>query len=186
MSNRTIITLSNSYSDFGRQHMINTILNRMIAYNAGDPKRIQHAVKVFSFAQIIARNEQCTEELVFTLSMAAILHDIGIHNAEEKYHSSAGNYQEREGPPVAEKLMEDLPIEKSVKNRILYLISNHHTYTNIDGIDYQILIEADFLVNIFEDELHKESIDSIRKNIFRTPSGLGLLDKLYGQVYHDS
>ncbi len=159
--------------------MINTMLNRMIAYNAGDPVRIQHAVKVFAFAQNIARNEQCAEDLVFILSMAAILHDIGIHNAEEKYHSSAGNYQEREGPPVAEKLMEDLPMEKSVKDRILYLIGNHHTYTNINGIDYQILIEADFLVNIFEDRLHKESIDSIKKNIFRTKSGITLLDTLY-------
>ena len=159
--------------------MINTMLNRMIAYNAGDPVRIQHSVKVFAFAQNIARNEQCSENLVFTLSMAAILHDIGIHNAEEKYHSSAGNYQEREGPPVAEKLMEDLPMEKSVKDRILYLIGNHHTYTNINGIDYQILIEADFLVNIFEDRLHKESIDSIKKNIFRTKSGITLLDTLY-------
>lgn len=159
--------------------MINTMLNRMIAYNAGDPVRIQHAVKVFAFAQNIARNEQCAEDLVFILSMAAILHDIGIHNAEEKYHSSAGNYQEREGPPVAEKLMEDLTMEKSVKDRILYLIGNHHTYTNIDGVDYQILIEADFLVNIFEDGLHKESIDSIKKNIFRTKSGITLLDTLY-------
>lgn len=159
--------------------MINTMLNRMIAYNAGDPARIQHALKVFAFAQNIAQNEQCPEELVFTLSLAAILHDIGIRNSEEKYHSSAGNYQEREGPPVAEKLMEDLTIEKSVKDRILYLIGNHHTYTNIDGIDYQILIEADFLVNIFEDGLHKDSIDSIRKNIFRTPSGITLLDTLY-------
>ena len=159
--------------------MINTMLNRMIAYNAGDPVRIQHAVKVFAFAQNIARNEQCSEDLVFILSMAAILHDIGIHNAEEKYHSSAGNYQEREGPPVAEKLMEDLTMEKSVKDRILYLIGNHHTYTNIDGVDYQILIEADFLVNIFEDRLHKESIDSIKKNIFRTKSGITLLDTLY-------
>jgi HD superfamily phosphodiesterase len=141
--------------------------------------RIQHSVKVFAFAQNIARNEQCSEDLVFTLSLAAILHDIGIRNAEEKYHSSAGNYQEREGPPVAEKLMEDLTMEKSVKDRILYLIGNHHTYTNINGIDYQILIEADFLVNIFEDRLHKESIDSIKKNIFRTKSGITLLDTLY-------
>ena len=77
-------------------------------------------------------------------------------------------------------------MEKSVKDRILYLIGNHHTYTNINGIDYQILIEADFLVNIFEDRLHKESIDSIKKNIFRTTAGLGLLDKLYGQVYRDT
>jgi len=42
------------------------------------------------------------------------------------------------------------------------LIGNHHTYDKIDGIDFQILVEADFLVNIYEDEINKESIKSIK------------------------
>lgn len=69
-------------------------------------------MKVFSFARNIAINEQCSDETIFTLSAAAILHDIGIHNSEKKYNSSAGNYQELEGPPVAEELMKDLAIDK--------------------------------------------------------------------------
>ena len=43
---------------------------------------------------------------------AAILHDIGIHKAEEKYKSSAGNYQEIEGPPIAKAIMEKLQFKK--------------------------------------------------------------------------
>lgn len=53
--------------------MINTILNKMIAYNAGDAKRINHAIKVFTFAQNIALNEQCSDNLFFIISAAAIL-----------------------------------------------------------------------------------------------------------------
>ena len=33
----------------------------------------------------------------------------------------------------------------------MQLLSINHTYNNIDEIDYQILVEADFLVNIMED-----------------------------------
>ena len=160
--------------------MINTILTRMIKYNASDPKRINHAVKVYSFARNIAINEQCSDEAVFTLSVAAILHDIGIHNSEKKYHSSAGHYQEKEGPPVAEELIKDLAIDKKTRDRILYLIGNHHTYANIDGIDYQILVEADFIVNIYEDGLDHDAVESIKKNIFKTESGISLLNALYG------
>lgn len=39
-----------------------------------------------------------------------------------------------------------------------YLVGHHHTYKDIDGLDYQILVEADFLVNYFEDGLDKEHI----------------------------
>ena len=55
--------------------------------------------------------------------------------------------------------------------RICYLVGHHHTYTNIDGIDYQILVEADFLVNFYEDELRQDSIQTAFDKIFRTESG---------------
>lgn len=38
-------------------------------------------------------------------------------------------------------------------DRICYLVGHHHTYVNVDGIDYRILLEADFLVNAYEDEM---------------------------------
>jgi hypothetical protein len=41
------------------------------------------------------------------------------------------------------------------------------------------LVEADFLVNIFEDELEKHSIKNIKEKIFKTKSGIKLLEKLY-------
>ena len=65
--------------------------------------------------------------------------------------------RQKEGPAIAEKLLGELGFEQDVSNRIQYLIAHHHTYDNINEIDYQILVEADFLVNIMEDGLSKEA-----------------------------
>ena len=48
-------------------------------------------------------------------------------------------------------MLKELGFDQDVSNRVQYLIAHHHTYDAIDGIDYQILIEADFLVNMYEE-----------------------------------
>ena len=108
---------------------------------------------------------------LFILEAAALTHDIGIHLCEEKYGSSNGKLQEKEGPAIAEKLLKELQFEEKVIERVKYLIAHHHTYDAIDGIDYQILVEADFLVNILEDGLAKEAALQAYQNIFKTESG---------------
>ena len=63
--------------------------------------------------------------------------------------------------------------------RVMYLIGHHHTYNNIDGIDYQILVEADFLVNLYEDNVSAEAVKNARRQIFRTSAGTRLLDNMF-------
>ena len=58
-------------------------------------------------------------------------------------------------------------------------IGIHHTYKNVDGLDYQILLEADFLVNADESNMTDEAISSARENIFKTNTGISLLDDIY-------
>lgn len=159
--------------------MINSVLNAMISYYAGDTKRINHFLKVYGFAKLIGAMEKLDDDKQEILEMAALTHDIGIKNSEAKYHSSSGNYQQIEGPPEARKMLESLAIDKDVMERVCWLIAHHHTYSHIDSIDYQILVEADFLVNIFEDEMPVSSIKNIREKIFKTESGLSLLNDLY-------
>ena len=60
---------------------------------------------------------------------------------------------------------------RKVSDRVQYLIAHHHTYNNIDEMDYQILVEADFLVNIMEDGLSKEAALKAYHNIFKTACG---------------
>ena len=50
----------------------------------------------------------------------------------------------------------------------------------MDGLDYQILLEADFLVNAYEDGLSVQGISAFRAKVFRTRSGIRLLDAVYG------
>lgn len=159
--------------------MVAKITEIMIQYFGHDVRRINHALKVYSFAKCIAQNEKISETKLLIVEISAILHDIGIKNAEIKYHSSAGTYQEIEGPEVAKNLLDGFNLDQDILERILFIIGHHHTYQKIDDIDFQILVEADFLVNIFEDEIPAHSVNSIQKKYFKTPSGISLLEKMY-------
>ena len=142
--------MDDSYNSYSRKQLDDLFL-KMISYYGGDPKRIQHFIKVHSFSRIIAVGEQMDESSLFILEAAAYTHDIGIKPAEEKYGQCNGKLQEQEGPIVAQKMLSELGFENYLIDRICYLIGHHHTYTNVDGLDYQVLIEADFLVNLYED-----------------------------------
>ncbi len=160
-------------------NLIGKIINAMIAYYAGDVRRINHFLKVYGFAKAIGEMEGLDESTQEILEIAALTHDIGIKNSEKKYNSSAGNYQQIEGPPEAKKLLERLDVESGIIDRVYWLIAHHHTYTDIQGIDYQILVEADFLVNFYEDNVSQDSIQSIRDKIFKTLSGKMILNAIY-------
>ena len=159
---------------------VQDVLNAMIEFDRGDARRIQHFLKVYAYASLIGKEEGLADAQQRLLEIAAILHDIGIHAAEEKYGSSAGIYQEKEGPAPARILLTDLHIDPSVIDRVCFLIGHHHTYQEVDGIDYQILLEADFLVNAYEDQLSAKGITAFREKVFRTQSGIRLLNTIYG------
>lgn len=156
------------------------LISRMTEYYTADPKRIQHFIKVYEFSCIIGRLERVDDKTLHILETAAIVHDIGIKAAEQKYGSCNGKLQEKEGPAIAEKMLLELGYEKSVIDRVSYLVGHHHTYSDIDGEDYQILLEADFLVNLYEDGESKKSAETVLNKIFRTQAGKKLLKDMYG------
>lgn len=161
------------------ENKICNVVNEMISYYKGDVRRINHFLKVYSFAKTIGELENIDKDTQFILEVSAIMHDIGIKISEEKYNSSAGNYQEIEGPAVAKNMLRKLNFPQNIIERVCFLIGHHHTYSNIDNIDYQILVEADFLVNIYEDEIKEHSINSIKEKIFKTKAGIKILEDLY-------
>lgn len=157
----------------------------MIEYDKGDPMRIQHFLKVHRFAQLIARMENVDEHTQYITEMAAVVHDIGIHPAEAKYGKSNGNYQEELGPAPAREMLAELGIATEDIERVCYLVGHHHTYSNIDGIDYQILVEADFLVNMFEDNYSDSRIDGALSHIFKTETGKRLCQLQFKEKYEN-
>ena len=161
------------------QNLVSIVKDKMIEYYAGDSRRVHHFLKVHSFAKLIAELENMQPDELEVLEIAALTHDIGIKNAERKYNSSAGKYQEIEGPAVAEELLNEFNIKKDILERIKFLIGNHHSYNKIDKIDFQILIESDFLVNIDEDNMKIENIKVIKNKYFRTNMGIKLIESMY-------
>jgi len=155
------------------------VINAMVSYFAGDAKRINHFLKVYGFAKTIGELEDLDQRTQLILEVAAVTHDIGIKNSELKYNSSAGCYQQTEGPPEAKKLLEDMWFDEDLIERVCWLIAHHHTYDDVTDIDCQILIEADFLVNAYEDDLSEDAIQNVEKMIFRTKTGKRLLIELY-------
>ena len=160
--------------------MINQLHLAMIELYKGDAKRIQHFCKVHSYAKLIAETENVDKNCLFTIEAAALTHDIGIHICEEKYGSCNGKLQEKEGPAIAEKLLGELGFDRKVSERVQYLIAHHHTYGNINEMDYQILVEADFLVNIMEEGSSKEAALKAYHNIFKTSCGKKICREMFG------
>ncbi len=158
------------------------ILKKMKDYFGTDERRINHALKVLAHAEEIAEKEGITEgKMLDVIRYSAILHDIGIHEAERKYNSSAGKYQEIEGPPIADEILSELKIEREIIDRVLYLVGHHHTIEKIDKIDFQILWEADLLVNIEEKNFASDPNYYIQMSkTFETESGKEKLRGILG------
>ena len=88
-------------------------------------------------------------------------------------------YQEMLGPDEAEKLLNKLGVDEKIIERVCFLVGHHHTYNMIDGLDYQILVEADFLVNAYEDNLSKDAIVNVRNKLFKTKTATKTLNDIF-------
>lgn len=157
----------------------NKLMQAMIQYFAGDPKRIQHFIKVYQFAKLIGEEEKLDERTQAILEAASLVHDIGIKKAEQKYGDCNGKLQEQEGPEEAEKMLSELQYEEVFIQRVSFLVGHHHTYTEVEGMDYQILLEADFLVNLYEDDVDESAIQHAYDTIFRTRMGKQICHSMY-------
>ncbi len=157
------------------------VMQAMVRYDSGDVPRIQHFVKVHDFAATIGASENLDDDTQFILEAAAILHDIGIHPAEAKYGNCNGKAQEELGPGEAHKLLGEVGgFTDAQTERICWLIGHHHTYSNVTAADHRILLEADFLVNSFEDNISANGIVAFRERVFRSALAIDLLNKMWG------
>ncbi|MGN0591896.1 MAG: HD domain-containing protein [Ruminococcus sp.] len=150
----------------------------MIAYYHGDAKRIHHFMKVYAFAETIAVSEQVNAKRREIIEAAALVHDIGIHAAEKKHKSAAGCYQEIEGPPIACAMLMQIGYSSSVVDRVCFLVGHHHSYQAIDEIDFQILVEADFLANVLDEGMKAKAVREFRDRYFKTETGITLLNHI--------
>lgn len=149
------------------------------AYDAGDPRRVHHFMKVYAFARLIGQAEGLDEQTQEILDAAALLHDIGIHAAERKFGACGGPLQEAEGPSAALPLLKQAGADEAACEQVCWLIAHHHSPGASDALPFRILLEADFLVNAYEDALPPEACRTARTRLFRTRTGTQYLDDLF-------
>jgi len=143
-----------------------------------DQKRIDHALAVLGYAEQIQAVEGGDPLVV---KAAAILHDIGIHQAERKYGSPAGKYQEIEGPPIAQEILKRHDVPDETIEHVSKIIANHHSARDIDTLEFRIIWDADWLVNIPADfaDAGKERLQSIVEKTFKTGKGRQIATELF-------
>ena len=72
--------------------------------------------------------------------------------------------------------------DQELTHRVCWLIGHRHTYSNIRDIDHQILVEADFLVNMAEEHFSEEAVRHTMDKIFRTKSGISFLKSIWNLI----
>ena len=154
---------------------------KMIGFYHGNRHDIAHFLKVWAMAKTIGELEGLDGHTQEVLELAAVVHDIACPLCREKYGDTDGKHQELESPPLVEAFFAELPVERADVERISWLAAHHHPYTDIGGIDHQILLEADYLVNADEQGHSRSAIENFRRRVFRTASGTHLLDSIYRQ-----
>lgn len=155
------------------------IIEKMIAFSNGNIHDIDHFIRVWTYAKTIGELEGLDPETQYILEIAAITHDIACPLCRQKYGNTDGKYQEVEGEPLVRNFLNDSGMTADQIDRVAYLVSHHHTLTDIDGMDYQILIEADFIANASENNYNKETIQSFIYKVMQTNSGSMLARQIF-------
>lgn len=124
----------------------------MKRYFRTDFKRIGHATRVARHAEKIGKKEMGNLAVILG---AAYLHDIGIHEAERKYGSTAAKYQEKEGPDIARSIMIKLGAKEALIEEVCDIIGHHHHPRAEETTNFKVVYDADLIVNL--EEKHKAS-----------------------------
>lgn len=159
---------------------VSAILKKMIDFSGGNLHDIAHFLKVHAWARLIAQGEDLDAETREITEIAAIVHDIACPLCRKKYGSAIHKRQEEEGEPLAREFLKDTGLRPEAIGRIAYLVGHHHTLTDVDGMDYQILLEADYLVNADESSFSRENMENFVAKVFRTETGKRLMKSVYG------
>ena len=135
-----------------------------------DQPRITHALLVLDRAQELLRREEGDPRVVLA---AALLHDIGIPEAERRHGSAAAEHQETEGPPIARRIMEEVGMDEDTIEHVCRIVSSHHSAGDIDTQEFRIVWDADRLMEVPEEFLRydRERLQGIIDRVFRTENG---------------
>ena len=155
------------------------LMERMMDFSTGNIHDIDHLIRVWTYARTIGKLESLDAETQFVLEAAAITHDIACPLCREKYGNTNGKYQETEGEALVREFLADTDLTAVQVDRVAYLVGHHHTLRDIQGADYQILVEADYVANATENGYGRENVERFLEKIARTESGKRLMHEVF-------
>ena len=159
--------------------IVDMAIERMLDFYKGNFHDISHFLNVYTLAKTIGVQEKLDENAQHILELAAIVHDISCPLCREKYGDTNGKKQELESPPLVKAFLEELSVSAKIIQRVSWIVAHHHTYTDVNGIEHQILLEADYLVNAGENQYSEKSVENAKNQIFKTKTGKRLLCSMY-------
>ncbi len=155
------------------------IMKKMIAFSDGNIHDIDHFIRVWTYAKTIGELEQLDTQTQRILEIAAITHDIACPLCREKYGNTNGKLQEIEGERMARGFLAGTGLSVQDIDRVAFLVGHHHTYSEVSGMDYQILLEADYIANASESGYSRANIENFMAKIMRTSSGKDLVRRIF-------
>ena len=158
---------------------VSQIMEKMIRSSGGNIHDIEHFMKVWSYAKTIGELEKLDPETQFILEAEAITHDIACPMCREKYGNANGKLQEKESPALISAFFSDTDLTESQVERVSFVVGHHHTYEGVDGLDWQILLEADYIVNASENEYPGVNLRKFLETHARTESGKKLIQEVF-------
>lgn len=156
------------------------ILEKMIAVTRGHLHDISHFMSVWGYARTIGKLEGLDPDTQFILEVAAITHDIACPVLRERDGNTNHKRQELEGVPLVKEFLADTGLSAGQIDRVAFLVGHHHTLENIDGPDYQILIEADYIVNASEKGYSRQNVINFMDHYMKTESGKQITRNVFG------
>ena len=159
--------------------MFSQIMEKMIAFSDGNFHDIDHLIRVWAYSKTIGEQEGLDAQTQFILEVAAITHDIACPLCREKYGSTNGKYQEQEGEVMVRDFLAGTGMSEEQIERVAYLVGHHHTFVDIDGLDYQILVEADYIANATENGYSLKNVENFMQKIMKTKSGNRIMKAVF-------
>ncbi len=158
---------------------ISQIMQKMIACSGGNIHDIDHLIRVWTYAKTIGELELLDKNTQFILETAAITHDIACPLCREKYGNTNGKHQEEEGIVLVKEFLSNADMTEAQIERVAFLVGHHHTLTGINDLDWQILVEADYIANATENNYSETNVKSFIQNIMKTDNGKRLAQDVF-------
>ncbi len=155
------------------------IMEKMIEYSKGNIHDIDHLIRVWTYAKTIGEQEHLDQGTQYILEVAAITHDIACPLCREKYGNTNGKHQEAEGAPLVREFLSHAEMTEEQIERVAFLVGHHHTFRDIDGMDHQILVEADYIANATENGYSRQNVENFMQKIAKTETCARILKAIF-------